>query len=310
MSTSRGTLPRPSRSNSPIAVLGGGRGLGSVLCALREDRTPLAVIVSIGYEDECGGEPRQRITGASVEDLRRSLEALTDEEGPLLRAIRRPLTVERLGRHPLGNLLIASAAAAFDDYELASAWLGDQLGVAGVVLPATVEPVELQIEDGEEKPSSRSVAFPRLRFAEACVGSPDAAVAAIEHAQWVVLAPGSLYRSVLSTSSVPDLATALHGTPAPVLWIANLEPGSQETAGMSAIDHLLALRAHSIRVDIVLHDPSATLRFDPAELAVHGVRSVSRPLRSKRDPAVHDPQLLRSALRELGGSRPAGTARG
>ena len=60
-----------------------------------------------------------------MEDLRRSLESLSGEEGALVRAIRRPLTIERLGKQPLGNLVIASVASAFGDYETASRWLGE-----------------------------------------------------------------------------------------------------------------------------------------------------------------------------------------
>ena len=259
---------------------------------MKDRETALTVIVSIAYGGVHDDDLRQRLTGASVEDLRRALEALTAEEGALLRAMRRPLTVERLGRHPLGNLVLASAAAALDDYGRASIWLGEQLAIAGAVLPATIEPVRRVIETVEgDLP-------PRLRFVGSRLDSPGAAVAAIHHAQWALLAPGSLYRTVLSTAAVPDVAGALKSTPARVLWIANLEPDGHETSNMTAIDHLLALRAHGVRVDVVLHDPSATLEFDPAELAAYGVRSVSRALRSSRNPGLHDPQLLRSALAE------------
>jgi hypothetical protein len=79
---------------------------------------------------------------------------------------------------------------------------------------------------------------------------------------------------------------------------------------MSAIDHLLVLRRHGVRVDVVLHDASATLKFDPTELAVHGVESVSRRLGRGATPARHDPDRLRSALAALIGARPAGTDRG
>jgi uncharacterized cofD-like protein len=315
MSTSRETLPRQSRSNSSVVVLGAGRGLASVLRALRDEDSRLTAIVSIAYDGTDGGDDRHRLTSAAVEDLRRSLEALTGEEGALLRAIRRPLTIERLGRHQLGNLMIASVATAFGDYGRASTWLGEQLGVGGAVLPATVEPVQRQIELVEETPTAGSPSdsgrkVSRLRFAGGRTESPDAAVAAIEHAQWALLAPGSPYRSMISTAGAPDLVRALRSTRARVLWIANLEPGSGEGAKMAAIDQLLALRSHGIRVDAVMHDPAATFTFDPAELTGYGVESVPRELRSTTDPGVHDPDRLRLALRRLIGSRPTSSVGG
>jgi uncharacterized cofD-like protein len=291
-------------------VLGGGRGLASVLRALREEDIRLTVIVSIPFEGQGDGEARERLTGAGLEDLRRSLEELTGEQGALLRAIRRPLTIERLGRHPLGNLVIAAVAAAFDDYGRASTWLGEQLGIGGAVLPATVEPVRVQIETVEEEAAAEAPRRPelkRVRFIGERAVSPDAAREAIQHAQWVLLAPGSLYRSVLSTVAVPDLVSSLRSTPARVLWIASLEPGSPETSDLIAIDHLLALRLHGVRVDAVMYDPSAALAFDPAELKKYGVDSVPRKLRDSGNPALHDSASLRLALRELIGSQATST---
>jgi uncharacterized cofD-like protein len=275
-----------------------------VLRALRGQGARLTVIVSIAYQSGNGDEVQRRVTGASVEDLRRSLEALSGEERPLLRAIRRPLTIERLGRHPLGNLVIASAASAFDDYGRASAWLGEQLGIEGAVLPATTELVRWELEPCEDTHAPRfpsdSVRRPsRLRFIDARIDSPAAAIDAIEQSEHALLAPGSLYRSVLSTAAVPDLAAALGTTAARVLWITSLERDPDQPATMTAIDHLQALRLNGVRVDAALFDPSAALKFDASELARYGVEAVPRALRSNRNPRVHDPKRLRSALRDL-----------
>jgi uncharacterized cofD-like protein len=282
-----------------------------VLRALRGQGTHLTVIVNIAYQPGDGDDVQRRVTGASVEDLRRALETLSSEERPLLRAIRRPLTIERLGRHPLGNLVIASAASAFDDYGRASAWLGEQLGIEGAVLPATAELVRWQIEPFEDtqapgSPGASVVRPSRLRFIADRIDSPVAAVDAIGRSEHALLAPGSLYRSVLSTAAVPDLAAALGTTAARVLWIASLERDPEEPATMTAIDHLQALRMNGVRVDAALFDPSAPLRFDASELARYGVEAMPRPLRSIRNPRVHDPKRLRAALRELMALSPAG----
>jgi uncharacterized cofD-like protein len=300
MSISLETLPRRSQSNSEVVVLGGGPGLATVLRALRDEDIRLTAIVGIAEEGRRDGGARHAVTGAGVEDLRRSLEALTNEEGALLRAIRRPLTIEPAGRHPLGNLVLASVAAAFGDYGRASTWLGEQLGISGAVLPATKAPVQLEIETLPEGPAGAESdgaerTLPQVRF-PGDVESPDASVAAIRHAKWTLLAPGALYRSVLSTAAVPDLVAALRGTPARVLWIANLAPDALEVPSMTANEHLRALRQHGVRVDAVMHDPSATLEFDAAELRRYGVQSLPHNLRSTGDPAVHDAGRLRRAL--------------
>ena len=275
----------------------------------------MTVILSIAHEGEHGGDARYPLRGTAVEDLRRSLEAMAGEEGALLRAIRRPLTIERLGRYPLGSLVIASAAEAFGDYGRASTWLGEQLDVGGEVVPATVEPVALRIEVATEAATPESSGgsehtLSRVRFVGEHIDSPDAAVAAIKHAQWVLLAPGSLYRNVLATAAVPDLVAALRSTRARVLWIPGLAPDPGDGADMTALDHLLALRLHGIRLDAVLHDPSAMLAFDAETLTSHGVQSTPWELRDPANPTAHDPDQLRSALRGLIGSRPTSAVAG
>jgi uncharacterized cofD-like protein len=297
-------LREQSRSSNRIVVLGAGRGLASVLRALRSVDRRLTVIVGIAYEGERGGGPEERLKGEDIGDLRRSFEALSREEGPLLRALRRPLTIERLGRHPLGNLAIASAAAALGDYGRASMWLGQQLGIDAEVLPATLEPAQRQIEVAEPPPRSQAggsheLQAGRLRFVGDAIQSPGAAIAAIRDAKWALIAPGGLYRSVLSTVAVPDVAAALTSTAGRVIWIANLEPDTREASNLTAMDHLRALASHGVRVDVVLHDPSATLTFEPSELAGRGVGSVSRAMRASANPALHDPERLRSALSAL-----------
>lgn len=289
-------------SNDQIVALGGGRGLACVLSALRRAATRLTVITSIAAEGDWEDDARRRLTGP-VGDLRRSLEALSDEDAALLHAIRRPLTVDGVGRHPLGDLTLTAAADALGGYGRASMWLGDQLGIDGAVLPATIEPTRRHIEETglapEEVPGQADRPAKRLRFEDGRTDSPEAAVAAIREARWVLLAPGGLYRDILSTCAVPDLAAALAVTSARVVWIANLTPDPRDAPEFTLTDHVLALRAHGVRVDAVLHDPSATLAFDAAELAAIGAESVARPLRSASEPGTHDPERLHAALTEL-----------
>jgi uncharacterized cofD-like protein len=300
-----GTQRRPVVQGR-IAVLGGGHGLASVLQTLRDDQHALTVIVTVGDDGGSSGELIRRGGGPAVGDLRRSLEALTGHEVALGRAFRRPLTINRIGCHPLGNLLIRSLAAAFGDLGKASEWLGEQLGISAVVLPATSEPVSLVAEAGGRVVRGESAIgaarsdICRLSFDPARPQVPTAVVQAIEQADWVLLAPGSLFTSILATSALPDVASALARTTAHVVWICNLEPDAAETTGMTGQDHLAALQRHGVRVDTALYDPGAELQFEPEQLAGEQVRAVRRPLRSEQA-GVHDPVLLRAALMELFG---------
>ena len=286
-----------------IVVLGGGHGLASVLGALGDGAGELSVVVTVADDGGSSGQLRERGAGPAVGDLRRSLVTLTAEEVVLGRALRRPVTVGRLGCHPLGNLMILSIAEAFGDLAYATEWLGARLGIAGRVLPATAEPVCLVGEaDGElifgETAIGTSSRVRRLCFVPESPAVPPAVVEAIECADLCLLAPGSLFTSVIATSALPTIAAALARTGAPVVWICNLEPDAIETAGLAGEDHLAALRRHGVRVDAALFDPAAELHFEARQLAADHVQPMPRPLRGRRR-GVHDQRLLRAAIGEL-----------
>jgi uncharacterized cofD-like protein len=287
-----------------IAALGGGHGLAAVLRALSNDDVKLDVIVTIADDGGSSGELRRRREGPAVGDLRRSLLALTGEEVALAHAFARPVSINRLGRHPLGNLVIRSVAEGFGDLSEATQWLGEQLGIAGRVLPATDESVSLiadagdVILHGESAIGAATQQIGHLRFKPRRPAVPAAVLEAIARADWVLLAPGSLYTSMLAASAVPDVAAALRCTTARIIWIPNLEPDERETARMSARDHLAALRRHGVRADACLYDPRAELRFTAPQLQRRGLLACPYPLLSGRR-GVHDPELLRAALREM-----------
>jgi uncharacterized cofD-like protein len=290
--------------SNAIVVLGGGGGIACVLRALRGENCRLTAIVGLASGPR--SEPDDPAAGETVQDLRRSLEALAGNEGPLLRAIRRPLSVDKAGTHPLGNFVIASLARGLGDHRAASCWLGRHLEVRGHVLPATAQPVRRVIENGDE--GAGPAAARRLRFEGECLQAPPEAIEAIRDARWALLAPGALYRSVLSAAAAPDVARALRRTRAQVVWIANLEPDPPETGAISPLEHVLALPRHGVRVDAVLHDPAATLALETDDLTRQSMLSIRRAMCDPGDRAVHDPERLRAALREL--IAPSATSRG
>ena len=284
-----------------VVVLGGGHGLAAVARALRDDARDLTLIVTIADDGGSSGELRRRREGPAVGDMRRSLIALMGDDIALARAFARPVTINRLGSHPLGNLVIRSLADAFGDLEAASTWLCERLGITGLVLPASAEPVSLVGEtdsdwiDGESAIGRAEAHIRRLRFKPERPSVPPAAIRAIERADWVLLAPGSLFTSVLAVSALPDVCSALAHTAARIVWICNLAD-QRESAGMSLNEHLAALRRHRVRVDCALHDPAGELQFSLQPRGSGALELLPAPLRSA-DPGTHDCSLLRAALR-------------
>jgi len=287
-----------------VTVIGGGHGLAAVLAALRHEPCELTAVVTVADDGGSSGELRRHGGGPAVGDLRRALVALAADGTPLARALERPVTVNRSGRHPLGNLVIRSLADVFGDLGHAVDRLGLELGIRAQVVPATVDNVSLMAEAGggvifgESAIGTSQAAIRRLRFSPERPRVSDAALASIATSDYVLLGPGSLFTSVLAVCALPDVVSALLATAARKVWICNLQRQPGETAGMSASGHLAALRRHGIRVDAVLYDPEAEVSFAPTHLARRGVEAVPRPLQDD-EPGIHDPVLLRTALRGI-----------
>jgi uncharacterized cofD-like protein len=289
---------------SRVVILGGGHGVAAVVRALRGHEQALTVVVTAADDGGSSGELRRRWDSPAVGDMRRSLTALTGDAGSFGRALDAPVTMARLGEHPLGNLVLCSLTKAFGDLESVGEWLTEELGLGARVLPATTQPISLvaaagdRLIRGESAIGAAPTIIELLSFEPLVPEVPRSVVEAISEAGWVLLGPGSLFTSVLAVGALPDVRAALWRSAARVVWICNLEPQIPETSGMSAADHLCTLRRHGVRVDAALFDPAATLHFTPRELEAADIPTFAYPLLSAV-PGQHDPVLLAAALDDL-----------
>ncbi len=204
--------------------------------------------------------------------------------------------------HALGNLVLAGLLAVTGDLQVAVDEAAALLGAVGRVVPATDRPVVLvaDAEGGQVAGQTAVMRTARIRRVSLepthPVASPEA-VAAIERADQVVLGPGSLYTSVLAAAAVPAVAEAVRATAAQRVYVANLRPQPAETAGYDVGDHVAALAAHGIPVDVVLCDTTAIA------LGQVTVPVVDRRL-AKANGLAHDDGRLATALADLLGWKP------
>ena len=126
--------------------------------------------------------------------------------------------------------------------------------------------------------------------------SPDA-LAAIANADQIVLAPGSLYTSIVAVLAVPALRNALRGAPGRIVQVANLAT-ENETAGHDGTDHLRVVVEHGARVDDFLYDPEHGVAVDVEAVAALGTRPVPYAI-ARSDGTGHDARQLAQALSAL-----------
>ena len=179
------------------------------------------------------------------------------------------------------------------------------LGAVGRVVPATIDAVTLEADVGGRAVAGQVAVesltgggvVSRVRVLPAGAPATPEALEAISHSAQVVLAPGSLFTSVLAVLCVPEIRAAVAATAGRVVHVANLRADA-ETCGLDGTDQLRVLLDHHVRVDVLLHDPVHGLPVNETDARELGVTPVSADIATANGLA-HDPEKLATALAAL-----------
>lgn len=268
---------RSERGGPRVVAIGGGHGLAATLRAARAYAGELTAVVSVADDGGSSGRLRDLTGLPAMGDIRRCLSALADPTIPLSGVFE-----TRSEGHALGNLMIAALAHRSGDFTGAIGYFRDLLGVPATILPATEVPVVL-LADTDGGPVRGQVAIKQtMGIKRVTLDPPEPpaqaqALAAIKHADQLVIGPGSLFTSVLAALAVPAIRDAVVASRAKTVYVANLAD-ELETAGYDVAAQVTALVEHGLQPDVVISDP--------ARFATSGGRA-------------HDPQALSLALAEL-----------
>lgn len=314
--------PAPTRHGPrgpAMVALGGGHGLSASLSALRLLTDRLTAVVTVADDGGSSGRLRDELGVLPPGDLRMALAALCDDSdwGRTWRDVlqHRYSSDGPLDQHAVGNLLIVALWELLGDPVQGLDWVGRLLGASGRVLPMAAVPLRIAADvvapDGTRRvvqgQSAVATSVGRIEHVRLEPSSPPAcpeAVAAIRHADWVVLGPGSWYTSVLPHLLVPELHDALVEHRGRTVVTLNLQPEEAgETADLPVQEHLAVLREHApdLRIDAVVVDPAAVddvsgLADTCAEV---GARLLVRQVRRGDGTARHDPLRLAAAYRDI-----------
>ncbi|MGO4584358.1 uridine diphosphate-N-acetylglucosamine-binding protein YvcK [Arthrobacter sp. 2RAF6] len=318
---------QPAKGPSVVA-LGGGHGLSASLSALRLLTSELTAIVTVADDGGSSGRLREEYGVLPPGDLRMALSALCDDTdwGRTWRDVMQHRFRTPNGRrgslddHAMGNLLIVTLWELLGDAVAGLKWAGALLGARGQVLPMSTQPLNIEGDVRVPLPGG-GYEFKAVKGQAKCAvaGSlenvrllPDdaraciEALTAIELADWIILGPGSWYTSVLPHLLLPEMRQALCDTPAKRCLTMNLAMDTKETSGMSAADHLDALRhyAPEFSVDVVLADPSSISDLKEFERAAGmiGAEVVLGKVGASSRRPVHDPLRLASAYHDIFGN--------
>jgi uncharacterized cofD-like protein len=287
-----------------IVALGGGHGLAMTLTAARRYAGEITAVVSVADDGGSTGRLRRDFGVPAPGDIRRCLVALAGEGTIWPDAFEHRFAAGDLEGHALGNLVIVGLTETLGDFVHALDEAGRLLNAVGRVLPATTDAVVLKADiEGEAVEGQVAVqnSAGRIRRVELIPSDAPASAPALEAiaaADQIVLAPGSLYTSLLPVLCVPALREALAGAQGEIVHICNLGPQSPETNGLDASDHLRAVLEHGGRVDRFLYERDGILAADEAEIRSWGVEPLPAKV-ARPDGLAHDPVELAETLRAL-----------
>jgi uncharacterized cofD-like protein len=298
-------LPGPVPDGPAVVALGGGHGLAAVLAGVRRYAGSITAVVSVADDGGSSGRLREALDLPPPGDLRKCLVALASADNVWREAFEHRFRGGELDGHALGNLLIAGLAEVLGDFGGALDEVGRLLGCVGRVFPATTEPVVLEADTGGPTPVAGQVAVAnapapirRVRIVPGDAKANPEALTALQLADQVVLAPGSLFTSLLPVLVVRAVRDALAETRGRVVHVCNLRPQLPETAGLDGTDHLRAVLDHGGRVDTFLYQLGGALFADEPAIRGLGIEPVAADM-AREDGMGHDPARLAQALEGL-----------
>ena len=234
-----------------IAVIGGGTGLASILRGLKKFPIDITAIVTVADDGSSSGSLREEFDIPPPGDIRNVLVALSEAE-PLVNDLFQYRFEEGngLAGHPTGNLLLAAMTKITGDFATAVANLSQVLNVRGRILPVCNQALCLcaEYEDGcivtgESNIPNGNKKIKRVYYEKTCPAL-DEAVKAVKEADLVVLAPGSLYTSIIPNLLFPEMQDAVKQTKAKFVYCCNIMSQPGETTGFTVADHIKSLEEH------------------------------------------------------------------
>jgi uncharacterized cofD-like protein len=212
----------------------------------------LAAVVTVTDDGGSSGRLRRGFHVLPPGDIRNCMVALSADEALLSRLFQyRFPRGPGLGGHSFGNLFLAALTGVTGDFAEAVRLSSEVLAIRGRIFPSSVEAVSLvaQLDDGrivrgETRISRSNCPIRRVRLRPRHVHPLPEVLEAIRRADLILIGPGSLYTSVISSLLVDGIAEAVCNSAALRVYIGNLMTQPGETTGFSAADHLQVLVNH------------------------------------------------------------------
>lgn len=293
-----------------VSVIGGGTGLPTVLKSLKNLALRNA-IVNMVDDGRSSGILRNSYHFPAVGDLRNTLVALA-ENIELAESFSFRFSTGPLSPHPLGNVfLVGAAAGKSENFKKAINLAAGLLEINGKAIPVTYQLSTLKAETISGKRVTGQVRVSKIREGIKKVwitppglkANPEA-VESLKSSDWIIIAPGSLYSSVLPVLLTGNIARVLRKIGAIKIIIINVANKHNEIKGMKASDYIKVINQHIGETYfnyIICHDHSSypvkveeEVEVELKKLNNYGEKIVVGDFADRENPGFHSTEKLRS----------------
>src|SRR5918994_206491 len=230
-----------------VVAFGGGTGLPVLLGGLRDCVGDLVAVVTVADDGGSSGRIRQELGVAPPGDVRNCLVALAGRR-KLAEVFEYRFEAQGdLNDHSVGNIIIAALADMAGGFCEGVEQAARFLRIKGRVFPAATESLTLVVRyaDGTLTRGESVVHEVGKQILEVSVEpkgipAPPGVIGAIQDADVLVLAPGSLFTSTIPALLGGGIREALADFSGPVIYVANLMTQQGETDNYTVSDHVRA----------------------------------------------------------------------
>jgi uncharacterized cofD-like protein len=271
-----------------IVVIGGGTGSFTILSGLKNYVSNITALVSMADDGGSTGQLRDEYGVLPAGDVRQCLVALS--KSPKVRDLfNYRFENGGLGGHSFGNLFLTALEKMTGNFSNGVELASEILQVNGAVEPITLDPITLVAKDGNKVIRHEHViddlVFDRPRpkiWLEPKPKVNPRAIKAIERADMVIIAPGSLYTSLGAVLAVPGIGEALESSKAKKVYVCNLVNKPGQTDNFSAVDYANELERMAGKkfLDLVIYNTLQPSKGLLKKYAAEGEVPVAQPPKS------------------------------
>lgn len=311
-----------------IVVIGGGKGLESVLRGLKTYTNNITAIVTISDYGEEANDSRKILSTLPLDNIKNSISALAEDETLMDGILNYKFTEGKLKSLSFGDIYLLAMKELYGDFTTSIEKSRNVLNMSGRVLPVTLDAIDIcaELEDGtviKKREDIPNIAAARKSKVSRIFITPSNSVPApgvldaIASADAIIIGPGSLYTNVIPNLLIKNVAKAIKESKAFKIYISNImtEPGQTDEYSLS--EHIKAINDHAGKgvIEYCIYDtgeiiPEFIRRYnqegselveqDLSKAKEQGVKLVQRNLSSiDGDRIRHNPDAIASSIIEL-----------